>query len=333
LTTNVEPTSNLHELYEALLLGEGSFPHQSSGGFRPSEASAVVQTPYGTRVLGHCARATWYRLKKVGVPDGQRLPHQVQRMENGTAIELHTTEILKRGGLFGGGKVYFRVTMDGVPIAAELDIILRTTPCGTTRYVTEMKTIYSYNAQKEIFGRGLGFGGDLGKPKDSHLMQLSLYLNHFSRLPKEDPSYLPFGALFYNDRGDGHFGVYDVWLEEEGRILNEDETIITHRPYYKSSRLAVPPTPAPYTVEDILSRWRMVMNLLQGDTPPPRDFVKEYSPEEVEKRHAAGEISKSAYEKWAKSHGPRGKGKETIGAWNCFPTYCNYSGMCWGEEG
>lgn len=328
MTTNVEARSNLYELYEGFLLGGRDFPHQSSGGFRPSEASVVVPSSYGPRVLGSCARKTWYRLKKIAVPDGQELPHQIQRMENGTAIELHVVELCKKRGIFVDSKVPFRTTMNGVPIAGELDAILRTEPCGKTKFITEIKTFYSYNASKDILGRAKGFGGDLGKPRDSHLMQLCLYLNLFSRLPKDDPSYIPFGAIFYCERGDGHFAVYDVWLEEEVRVLNEDETIITHRPHYKSDILEVPVTKTPYTVEDILARWQMVTSLLPGNIPPPRDFMREYPPELVEAKYSAGEISKSAYEKWSKSHGPRGKGKETLGDWNCGPTYCYYSGIC-----
>ena len=113
-------------------------------------------------------------------------------------------------------------------------------------------------------------------------------------------------------------------------FLGEDETIECHRIIYKSDKMGVKKTILPYTVEDILSRYRLVQTHLEANEIPPKDFVKEYDEETVEQRHELGLISVSAYKKWKSSHGPRGKGKEKLGDWPCSG-YCPYETLCWGE--
>ena len=319
--------SNLFKRHEAaLILGRG-FPHQSSGMCRPSEASAEIQTKSGPIVVGGgCNRKLWYRFK--GYPqEGDSLPHQIQRANVGKAVEEAVIETAKREGLYVGNNIPFRVVMDEVPIAGEIDAVFRTSPCGGDIYAVEIKSIYGYYATKEAFGRAIKAGKQLGKPKDSYIMQIALYLNHFSRLPEDDPSYIPFGAIFICDRGDGHFGVYDVWLEEETRFLGEDESVQVHRIFYSSDHLGVPRTVLPYTIEDILYRFRTVLSALDGDNPPEQDHILEYNKEQVEKKYEAGLISSSAYKKWVSSHSPKGKGKEKLGDWHC--RYCPYTTRCW----
>ncbi len=326
----INPTSGLQERFSAALLNGSPFPHQSSGMFRPSEASATIQTPYGPWTKGSCKRRTWYRLKKVEKVEAPSLPHQIQRMNVGKQVENSVIEDCKREGLYVANNVPFKVLMDGVPIAGEVDAVLLTEPCIGKRYIMECKSIYGYYAQKSIFGKFIGNGKEVGEPKDSYIMQTALYLNYFSRLDKNDPSYIPFGAIFVCDRGDGHFGVFDIWLEEEIKIIGEDETTTCHKIFYASPKMGIPKTLVPYTTEDIIAGYRVVQQALKTETPPARDFIREYNREEVETYYKAGRISDSAYKKWSSSHGPRGKGKEKLGDWNCG--YCEWASHCWNSK-
>ena len=328
----ISPKTGLQERFSAALLSGRPFPHQSSGMFRPSEASVTIQTPHGPMTRGSCKRRTWFRLKGIEKVEGESLPHQIQRMNVGKQVENSIIESCKREGLYVDNNVPFRVVMDGIPIAGELDAILRTEPCGGERFICEIKSMYGYYAQKAIFGKFIGNGREVGEPKDSYIMQIALYLNHFSRLPKDDPSHIPFGAIFVCDRGDGHFGVFDIWLEEEIKIIGDDEEIPCHKIYYQSEAMGIPRTLVPYTTEDILAGYRIVQNALDGDVPPPKDYVREYSRDQVELYHSIGKISDSAYKKWMSSHSPRGKGKETLGDWNCQRMYCPWSSVCWPDK-
>jgi hypothetical protein len=251
------------------------------------------------------------------------------RMEVGKAVEQNLIEHSKKMGLYCGSNIPFQAKLDGAEIAGELDLVLRTTPCAGSKYILECKSIYGNFATKDIFGSFLFPNAGKGKPKDSHLMQLAIYLRHFSRFPVDHPSYIPFGALFVCDRGDGHFGTFDVWLEKETSSLAEGEQISSHKIKYYSKYLQVPITVAPFTVEDILSRYRHINAALEKEEPPKRDFKKEYSEEEIEQRYESGEVSESRYKTWKSSHGPRGKGKVTLGDWNCGNLYCPYSSLCW----
>lgn len=198
--------------------------------------------------------------------------------------------------------------------------------------VHNCKSIYGYYPQKEILGKFIGTGREDGRPRDSYVMQIALYLYQFSRLPEDDPSYLPFGAIFVADRGDGHYGAFDVWLEKELKILGEDEVQSVHNIYYSSSSMGIYRTKIPYTVEDILNSYRAIQVALAIDKPLPRDFIREYNREQIEERHAAGEISANNYKKWMSSHGPRGKGKEKLGDFHCYKLYCGWSDYCWSCE-
>ncbi len=328
-----DPHSMLHGVFEASLMGGRGFPHQSSGMFRPSEGSATKQTKFGAFQVGACRRKIYCRLAGIEAEGVENLPHQIQRMNVGKEVENSIIETAKRSGIYVANNVPFRVTMDGVPIAGEMDAIFRTEPCGVDRYLAEIKSIYGYPAQKAIFGKFINHGRGLpGVPRDSYIMQTALYLNHFSRLPKDHPSYLPFGVIFVCDRGDGHFGVFDIWLQEEIRILGEGESVTVHKIFYRSNQMGVPVTEVPYTVEDILYSFKVVQNALETGEMPEKDYIQEYNRDEVELRHEAGMISASQYKKWMGSHGPRGKGKEKLGDWGCFPLYCKWAEICWGDK-
>lgn len=324
-----DPHSNLYRIVEATVLGGRGFPHQSSGLFRPSEASATIQTKRGLKTLGSCPRATWYRLKGIQPSNLDRQLNQVLRMEMGKVVEDQLAEITKRAGIFIDRNVPFRAVFDGIPIAGEMDIICRTHPCAGQKIVIECKSIYNYKAKKEIFGSPYP-GGPMGKPRDSYVMQLSLYLREFSVLPEDDPAHLPFGVIYIQERGDGSACTYDTWLTEETKVLQEGEVINVHHIHCRSDDLSVPERVMPYTVEDILSNFRSVKVALEQDTPPPRPFAREWDREQVEAAHDDGEISDSQYKKWIGSHGPRGKGKEHLGDWHCQQLYCKWSDHCWG---
>jgi hypothetical protein len=253
-------------------------------------------------------------------------------MDVGNAVEDDFAEKAKLAGIFVDRNVPFRAEFEGIPIAGEMDVICRTEPCGTDKIVVEAKSIYSYYAQKQIFGRALNLSREPGAPRDSYIMQLSLYLRKFSTLPEDDPSYLPFGVIYICDRGDGHYGMFDCWLSKETRYLSEGEQIDVHKIFYASDHLDVPVTELPYSVEDILQNYRQVTLCLKNNTPPPRPFIREYNAEQVEQAYEAGDISASAYKKWKSSHGPRGKKKEKLGSWNCSRLYCKWSDHCWKEE-
>lgn len=320
------PHSGLGKILESLLLNGTGFPHQSSGLFRPSEASVTVQTQWGPKTLGHCPRATWYRLKGIPKTDPQESISSLNRMGVGKAVENDLAEKLKLAGTFVDRNVPFRARYGDVQTSGEMDIINRQEPCGDLKYCIEAKSIYGYYAQKSIFGRAYKLSRAPGAPRDSYIMQTSLYLRKFSTLDENDPSFLPYGVIYVCDRGDGRLGNFETWLTKEARPINDDETIEIHKIKYASDDLDVPETEVQYSVEDILQNYSMIIGCLKNDTPPTRSFVREFNAEQVDIAFECGDLSKSAYEKWKKSHGPRGKGKETLGDWHC--SYCKWKSLC-----
>lgn len=319
--------TNLHEFYENYMLGGRSFPRMSSGMFRPSEASVLMPTSAGMIPAGGCPRKTWYRLKGIPKTDETFLSHQIMRMEVGKQVERSCIEDFKRMGIFVDNNVKFKSTMMGVDISGEVDAILRTEPCSGTKYALEIKSIYGRFAQTEQFGNFLFPRAGYAKPKWGHLLQLGIYLYHYSLLPEDHPGYLPFGSILYVDRGDGHFGSFDVELVKEYRIL-EEGSVPVHKIAYWSKMMKVPYTITDFAIEDCIGRFGMIKSYLNKEEPPPREYKLVFTPEEIEKRHDAGLISDSKYNSWKKSHAPRGKKKVKLGDWICLPLYCGWSSLC-----
>lgn len=251
------------------------------------------------------------------------------RMNVGKQIEIQAVEEYKNIGIYINNNIPFTSKVGDLTITGELDAVLRTAPGSKEKYILEKKSIYGHYSAKEVFGQFLYPRAAIAKPKWGHLFQLGIYLYHFSSLPITHPNYINLGVLHYTDRGDGHFGTFEVELIKEWKILSEGNMQI-HKIAYWSEELHVPYTVTEVSIEDILSRYKQIKDKLSGDTPPPRDFEKEYSSEKIESYHDAGLISESKYDKWKSSHSPRGKGKEFIGDFHCYTLYCPWSDLCHG---
>lgn len=309
--------SNIYKIFTDRIINGDDFPRQSSGNFRPSEASVVISTKAGPVVEGKCARAIWLRLKGIDKTNDTYLPNQVMRMNVGKEVENSCIEQYKKAGIYVANNMMLTYEpMPGIIITGEVDVVIRD-PEGN-KVLVEEKSIYSTFAQRDNFGHKLFKGAGPGKPRISYLMQLGLYLYHFSRLPKKDPAYAPYGIIHVTDRGDGHYGFFEVELVKESRILPEGGSVPIHRVAYWSEDLEVPYTLTTWTMEDVVERYAYVKRHLDEDKMPPRDFDDNYSKEKVERYHKAGLISDSKHKKFMASHGPRGKGKEVISDWNCF---------------
>lgn len=319
--------SGLYEIFTNQILHGGGFPRQSSGNFRPSEASVIVNTKAGPVVEGKCARATWLRLKKIEPSNDTNLPNQIMRMNVGKEVENRCIEEYKKAGIYVANNMMFTAEVaPGILITGELDAICKDN--DGNNFCTELKSCYGPYAQKDIFGKKIsGYGGP-GKPRSSYLMQIGLYLYHFSRLPKNHPGHLAYGVIQVVDRGDGHYGMFEVELQKESRILPEGGSVPIHKLAYWSEDLDVPETLTPWSIEDVIERYAYVKRHLDSDTMPPRDYDDNYSKEKVELYHQAGLVSDSKYKKFMSSHSPRGKGKETIGDFWCYPLYCKWADFC-----
>lgn len=328
----MKPVSKLFDQISHSLFDKG-FGHESSGNFRPSEGTAVIQTIYGPRVIGTCARAMYYRLTKTPPSNAEDfIPAQIMRMNIGKVIEIDLIERCKREGIFVDNNIRFDHQIKNFSITGELDIVARTEPGSDLKYVIECKTIANYPAKKKYLGAGAGIGKEPGQPKDSYLMQIAWYLYKFSNLPSSDIRYLPYGVIYICDRGDGDFGTYTVWLEKEYIVDSTGKESSKTSIMYYSNDLEVQVTKAPFTIEDMVDRLSWIKSCVDNEHLPTRDYSLIYNADEVEENFQLGNVSNTDYKSWQTSHGPRGHKKFNLGSWNCRPQYCQWSNLCWSKK-
>jgi len=280
-------------------------------GLYPSEASVEFMENGQKIVLGHCLRATWYRVLDIPVPDGTNVS-LMMKAHLGKWDEIGTIDKWKGMGIWVANNVKFYNKSYG--LSGELDAIIKNPLTGGNIGI-ECKTFYSYAAGRNICGvqREKGTGRSFpGHPKVEHFLQAVLYYYEYKDILEQY-------RLYYLERGDGHRLEFRV-----GTIDNSDGT---HQCYWEQvpgkywNVFEEGKVIQPYTIEDIHSRYKRAIEYINKKILPPRDFASIYSADQIERLHDKGEISKTDYERWAKN-----PDKNHLGSWQC--SYCSWKKQC-----
>lgn len=280
------------------------FPQKPA--FWPSEASVVVTSPDGTKKIeGCCARKAYLRYViscAKNLPEFKAFANIVPAAPNayseyifmlGKAIEKALIRQFQEMGIWVANNIKYYDAEHH--ISGEVDCILFD-PNTEDEYISEIKTIYGYNATKEICGNK----GQSGFPRISNLLQLSLYLDFLRPYYKR-------GKLLYVARDSGDRAEYDVTVDNQKTIYVDGAKIKN------------------FTLHDVYARYLALQEHLQTATLPPNDFCYAYSNEVIEKKIETGELSKKKMDDWTKR-------KKRPGDWECGRTYCPFSTYCWPEE-
>jgi len=269
-----------------------SAPRQKT--FYPSEASVVIKEDDGTeRVVGTCMRAAYLRVtgEAVGKPNEARSEYI---MSMGKTIEQWLVEQWKEMGILVANNAKFY--WEEYNVSGELDSVL-IDPSTGDQYGVEVKSYWGYDARKEIMGnRSHG-----GFPKLNQLLQTLIY-THFFR------EKLKYFKMVYVARDDIARKEFDIEVIKDG---DKHWPVVNGRIYRK------------FTIEDVLSRYKLLGYHVQNKIMPPRDYELVYDTARVERENAAGNVSKTAYAEWK-------KGKRKIGDWQC--KFCSYRDYCWKDE-
>lgn len=266
--------------------------------YYPSEASIKYTDTNGlVRVSGKCLRQCFYRFT---VPDQKEGidPFGMWVMMMGQAAEDVLREQIKQMGLWIDNSVRFYDEEHN--ISGEIDLVIRD-PETDKLIILECKTAWGYNAFKELCGSK----GVIGKPKDSHLLQLMIYLDLCEKKGIADQ-----GKLIYLARDSGKKAEFDVVLIADGE---DKRAKINGRIDYR------------FTLQDIYNRYKQLDEHLKAGTIPERDYEIEYSKEKVELLWSLGEVAKTRYEQFK-----RNSKKYPIGDWAC--NYCPFKDLCWKKK-
>ena len=161
----------------------------------PSEATALKENEYGEiEVIGKCRRAAFFRLlldsfafsdkysayktlvDKIRQDAIEVEPYLRWIWSQGELYEQHCTNLAKSSGVFIAEQTIVYVPEHNV--SGKIDIIVINPATGKYRIV-EIKSVYGYGANNVIGSPGERKKGQLGTPRDAHLMQLGLYQWHY----------------------------------------------------------------------------------------------------------------------------------------------------------
>jgi len=317
-------------------MDQGPF-RQSSGGFRPTEASVEVTNEFGDPTLiGKCHRAAWYRLK--GYERTEKLEDNTFVLwEVGKAMEEALQMHWNRMGILIDGNVRIRndIAEEGeieLVISGEVDGILRDNePAedGTPTEISnekgigiECKTVRGYGARKIMGGKRQLYRN--GLPKWEAVMQTAMYLH--MRKPLEDyyGIKIDYFLITYVAVDMSTFKCFKISLEDgyTGHIIVSDLKDNELKPsmeYALFSGVDVEPLQG-LSIEEMVRRYRVLQDKLESDDVPPREYSLRYTDKKAKRLFETGQMSKTAYKRFESNE----LGEE--GDWQC--RYCDFKSEC-----
>jgi hypothetical protein len=260
----------------------------------PSEASCAAVKYYQQGeyhyIIGKCLRAIYW-LWADEKPTDKPSPYELRKMDHGKAIELEEVRRYKEAGIWAGlhGGRQYTYRDRNTDESGELDVFVKD-PATSLVVPQEIKSIYGYQAEKEIFGNTKVKGA----PRIDNLPQCLLYLEHTG---------CPYMFLKYIERGNGYTIDYIIALakletgthpvfwgpdDKEGTVIKE------------------------ITLEGIIQRQVLLKHHAEKQILPRCDFEHIYTPEKI---------------LFLKTVGILGKTSEKSGDWQC--SYCSYRKKCY----
>jgi hypothetical protein len=264
----------------------------------PSEATAAVVLNGKEQIVGQCRRQAFFRLLEENYrfnPEKFALSEELVTSLKANKIpvsnymrfiwamgELYEQYIIdqaKNSGIF----VYTQVPVyiKSVNVSGKEDIVI-IDPETTKLSIVEVKSVYSYGADKVIGSDAERRKGQLGTPRDKNLMQIALY--HWW-VASQDIAYGP-SRLIYGDRGAGKYAEYLVktTTDNNGLINIWYRGITPNQTEWTCSKI---------TINSILEQYIIIADYVSNQKIPPRDYKLQYSREDFERPEIQEELNKS----------------------------------------
>lgn len=310
----------------------------------PSSASLLMVDDLGFRdLIGKCSREIWFG--SLGIdPSNPPGPQSLRKMSLGKNVEdeeqqsillgidkiSNTTDIKAFTNILIVHKKSI-LEADKIAVLGEIDLLLI---INGIPIPVEIKSIYGYNAVKEIFGNTKV----VGKPKKQHFLQIACYvymlskpdeieLYHTDGTPATDVIELiktpcKEGVIRYIDRSNCITTNFSIGMGKT-TDANNKVPLVDGEEYM------------PITMFDIYNRFRVVNEVLNrsfGFTPekinsivvPPRDSTFQYSQNRLTHYYNTSVMSKTNKALYMKN------GTIRMGDYQC--SYCNYKAICLGFD-
>lgn len=319
----------------------------------PSEATAVVTTKSGTQVLGKCRRARFFRFmlecykfypkyshwKPIAdVLVSERLPtdrYLLWIWRQGELYEDFLVEQAKVSGVYSCGQVPIYIKQFNVSGKEDIEIL---NPYTRKFSIIEAKSVYGFGGNIVLGSPSDRRNNQLGKPKDSNLMQIGLY--HWWKASMDDA--YEESRLVYGSRDTGRYAEYLVKT-----VAEEEDGETRHYIWYKGNApVSTAWTKSPFCIENILFNYQETQKAVDGGYIPSRDFKLVYDEDDLAKASAAGDLNKTEQtqydkviarreenlERIAEGKKPKQELKQIVkGDWQC--KYCDFQRVCWNQDG
>jgi len=325
-----------------------------SSNFYPSEASVIYTDKYSdTEVGGSCLRKSWYRINgyegSANTAKSEWIFRQGHNFEDNVADiiapikkkfdadELPEEELdwlrnnpegetpfkwidfFVEGSPIIEAEHKFFVDIHGCPIKGSIDFIMGAPESSTGQTLVELKTAHGWYAAREIFGNTR----QVGVPKLGQLLQAFLYLVAFDVDGEYDPKMIEKDA----DGKDIVSEISSPYKFDDAWMLYFLRDDATRGPHYiqlhKENGNIYPKVNGEpmkfFGFNEVIERYQTLKKHLELETPPPKDFERQFSTQKIEAYYAKGKLSKKKYADWQKNI-------KIPGHWNC--DYCSYSSHC-----
>jgi len=292
-------------------IGRKKLNHSGDVHVYPSESSRIITDPVTglDMVVGSCLRQQYFRFNNQLVERGHKAGTLYEKQDV-TATQLwkfaasYDTEATiikkcKEAGIWAENHTQF--TIPELNIKGELDIVLLDPDTGEL-VGADVKSVYGYYGEKAVFGSPKDrAAGRKGIPKEEHMMQIALYAWYW----RKEIAYF---KILYFSRGSGQREEYTVSLEPDG----EDYMVMTDGEY------------AGWNISELHARYEALMDAIDNQEMPKREYDILYSKEYLDELAKAGELSKTDLTAWKAGR------KVKKGDWRCG--YCDFKPNCYNDD-
>jgi|11BtaG_2_1085332.scaffolds.fasta_scaffold00039_3 CRISPR/Cas system-associated exonuclease Cas4 (RecB family) len=301
----------------------------------PSSATAIKDG----KVIGKCRRQAYFRYLK----DSYYFYNKYDHLENlvkyieekespialytrwiwqqGELYEDYCTNLAKESGVFVATQT--SVYVPGYNISGKIDLIV-VNPETTKLHIVEVKSVYGFNANSVLGTEAQQRKGNLGQPRDSHLMQLGLYQWWYGN---NDDRFAE-GLLVYGARDTGRFAEYKLTVEK----VDDKDYIF----YQGHTPITTSKVNSGISIQSILDNYKYLNSVRDTNEIPPKDYELFYSEDKIEQLYNDGLLSKADTAQFEKRKQQLAEGKKRVvkavekGDWQC--RFCQYKTICYNED-
>lgn len=308
----------------------------------PSEATSIITNDYGEQeVVGKCRRANYFRyLMDLYSFDDEAYSKDKELIKSlhknsipadtyvkwiwkqGEIYEEYCVDLAKQAGVFIATQV--AVYIPKLNVSGKIDLVV-INPETHKYHIIEVKSVYGFNANSVMGTSSNHKKGELGKPKESHLMQIGLYQWWYGNVHEEFAEAL----LIYGSRDTGRYAEYKVTVEKA-------EDGLDYIFYQGNNPVITEKINSGITMQSICTQYKLIKDCVESGVIPSRDYELAYSDEKIHLLYQRNELNKTESAQYEKRLAQIAEGKEKLnkqverGDWQC--DYCQYKNICYDYE-